>query len=563
MPFTPLRSDDPALVGPYRLTGQLGAGGMGIVYLARTRSGTPVALKLIRPEYAADPTFRARFAREVAVGRRVEGVCIARFLDADTEAERPYLVTEYVDGPGLGEVVTARGPFGGAQLQALAAGLAEGLASLHAAGVVHRDLKPSNVLLARDAPKIIDFGIAHAGDATSMTRTGHVVGSAGWMSPEQAAGDRVTPASDVFAWASTMAFAATGRPPFGEGQPAAVIYRVVHHEPDLDGVPSALLPALRAAFAKEPGDRPGPDQLLAMVTGADGDVTRMLDVAWAPVAPVAAASAAAARAALDRPLTEPDPGTDGADPSADRSRVPMIVLAAVLALALGGLVAWALLRDTGGNDEPAATTAPAASTSTTEPPTTTTSTTTTTTAPPTTTTTAPPPDAADAWADVEAGLASGSSSTGVFAGPDGEVAVTATGTAVRIWSWSGERWEEASTTTVAAPVTSLERVRLTGVPSDDVLVRLEGDLGSLLSLPDRAGRLVPFDRLDGPQVREVGGPSVDGGRVTGRLEGVDGELTWRYDPSTEAFSIELVDGEPPTSGPGNGNGPGNGPGNGD
>ncbi len=567
--FTPLRPDDPPQVGVYRLTGQLGSGGMGIVYLARTRAGTPVALKLIRPEYATDPTFRARFGREVEVGRRVQGVCIARFLDADPDAERPYLVTEYVDGPGLDEVVAARGPFRGPQLQALAAGLAEGLVSLHGAGVVHRDLKPSNVLLARDAPKIIDFGIAYAADAVSMTRTGHVVGSAGWMSPEQALGKRVTGAGDVFAWASTMSFAATGRSPFGEGQPTAVIYRVVHHEPDLDGVPGALLSALHAAFAKDPAARPAPSELLATVTGdagvdPSGEITRVLDVAWLPVAPVAVASAAAARAALAQPL--PMPTFDQPPPrlaAGNGSRPALVAAAVVLALLLGVGAAWGLSRGVGSADDAAPSTTgvtsiPESSTSSS----TSTSTSSTSTSTSTTTTTVPP-DADTAWADVEGGLPDGTASAAPFDGPDGQVALTAAGTEVTVWSWDGEEWSEVSALGLLSPIDgpgALNITRLTGLPSDDVLVRLEDDRASVISLPDIAGRIVEFAvPYSDTTVFEVNGASDDDGRIIGGLDDVDTQVTWRYDPGIETFDVELVDGEPLDDGSGNsGNGQGNG-----
>lgn len=567
MAFTPLRPDDPQQVGAYRLTGQLGAGGMGIVYLARSRAGTPVALKLIRPEFAADPTFRARFSREVETGQRVQGVCIARFLDADPDADRPYLVTEYVDGPGLGEVVAARGPFVGSQLQALAAGLAEGLVSLHRAGVVHRDLKPANVLLARDAPKIIDFGIAHAGDATSMTRTGHVVGSAGWMAPEQAAGERVTSAADVFAWASTMTFAATGRPPFGEGAPAAVIYRVVHTEPDLTGVPEALLPALHAAFAKDPSARPEPARLLAMITGepgADpsGEITRVLDVDWAPVAPVAVASAAAARAALDQPLS---PAPDGATTTSTNSgmRRASVAVAAILAVLLGAGVLWGLTRDdnpsssaattlpnTTGAPIPTSTTAVPVTTSaptTTKAPTTTeapitTEAPTTTDTPTITTTTAAPSDPAAAWDDVEAGLAEGAASTGVIDGADPPMAVTAVGADVTVWTWNGAAWNETGFLFLDGPVSdsnALSTAKLTGASTDDVLAALDGSRGAVIALPDSGGQIVEFDVPDEDRsVASINDPRIGGKRVTGGLDSVEGDITWRYDADAGRFAVD-------------------------
>src|ERR1700691_6268891 len=199
----PLLPGDPARVGRYRLTGRLGAGGMGVVYLGTAKGGNPVAVKVLRPELAEDPEFRIRFSREVATLTRVEGMCTVRVIEADTDGPRPFLVTEYVDGPSLSDYVDASGPLGPEMLYGLATGLAEALAVIHAAGIIHRDLKPSNVILTPDGPKVIDFGIAQTLDATSVTRTGMMVGSAGFMAPEQVTG-RAGQAADVFAWAVTL-----------------------------------------------------------------------------------------------------------------------------------------------------------------------------------------------------------------------------------------------------------------------------------------------------------------------------------------------------------------------
>jgi serine/threonine protein kinase len=271
-----LQPGDPESIGPYRLHARIGAGGMGVVYLASDATGREVALKLIREEFAADPGFRSRFAREVQAGERVGGRYTAHYLGADLESSRPYLVSEYVPGGNLVDYVAVHGPLEGDHLIGLAAGLSEGLVAMGAAGVVHRDLKPSNVLMGEHGPKLVDFGISTAADGTSLTQTGAIVGSPSWMAPEQAQGRAITAAVDVFSWGATVAFAATGRQPFGEGRPEAVMYRVVHEEPDLAGIDSRLAPLVRAALAKEPERRPSPDSLLVDVvkSATPGAVTQ-------------------------------------------------------------------------------------------------------------------------------------------------------------------------------------------------------------------------------------------------------------------------------------------------
>jgi eukaryotic-like serine/threonine-protein kinase len=261
-----LQPGDPQAIGPYRLVGQLGQGGMGRVYLGVSPGGRPVAVKAIRAELAADPQFRTRFGREVAAARRVSGVFTAQVVDADVDGPVAWMATAYVPGPSLAEAVDSHGPLPVASLLALAAGLAESLNAIHAAGVVHRDLKPSNVLLAEDGPRVIDFGISRAAaDVTALTQTGLVVGSPGFMSPEQVMGNRVGPPSDIFNLGAVLAFAATGEGPFGTGTTAALLYRVAHGTPNLDRVPPAVRPLIGRCLAKDPGQRPTAGGLLAEV----------------------------------------------------------------------------------------------------------------------------------------------------------------------------------------------------------------------------------------------------------------------------------------------------------
>ena len=258
-----LRAGDPQSMGPYRLLGRLGAGGMGQVFLGRSAGGRLVAVKVIRPELAGEPGFRARFAREVAAARTVCGLFTAPVADADVQGPVPWLATAYVAGPSLADAVDAQGPLPVASVLTLAAGLAEGLEAIHAAGLVHRDLKPSNVLLAEDGPRVIDFGISRAAEASVLTQTGTVMGSPGFMSPEQAQGREVGAPSDVFSLGAVLTFAATGQGPFGTGATPALIYRVVHQQPDTAGLPRPIRPLVERCLAKDPGQRPATTDLLA------------------------------------------------------------------------------------------------------------------------------------------------------------------------------------------------------------------------------------------------------------------------------------------------------------
>jgi serine/threonine protein kinase len=263
-----LEPADPRLIGPYQLLGRLGAGGMGRVFLGVSAAGRPVAVKVVHAELAADPEFRARFSTEVAAARKVSGLFTALVVDADVDAPVPWLATAYVAGPSLSEAVRNSGPLTAWSLLALAAGLAKSLTAIHAAGVVHGDLKPSNVLLAPDGPRVIDFGISQAAEAAPLARAGLVVGTPSFMAPEQAAGEDVGPRSDVFSLGAVLAFAATGRKPFGAGSPAEVLERVVRVAADLEDAPAEVRPLIARCLAKDPLRRPTAAELLAGVTAA-------------------------------------------------------------------------------------------------------------------------------------------------------------------------------------------------------------------------------------------------------------------------------------------------------
>ncbi|MFI0356739.1 protein kinase [Actinomadura sp. 9N407] len=262
----PSYHEPPARIGPYTIEKRLGEGGMGTVYLGADSSGRKVAIKVIRSEHAADPMYRARFESEVAAAQRVRPFCTAPVLDADPGADPPYLVTEFVAGSSLQDAA----PLRGADLEALAVGMASALTAIHDAGVVHRDLKPANVLLSPYGPRVIDFGIARGVETTRLTVTGGLVGTPSFMSPEQLNGKDVTPASDVFAWGATLAFAASGTPCFGGDTLPAIIHRIMSGEPDLRGLDGTLLTVVRAALAKNATDRPTAQQLLERLISSAG-----------------------------------------------------------------------------------------------------------------------------------------------------------------------------------------------------------------------------------------------------------------------------------------------------
>ncbi|MFD9516599.1 protein kinase [Streptomyces sp. NPDC059979] len=262
---TALSADDPHEIGGYRLHARLGSGGMGVVYLAYTPGGRPVALKAVRREFAADPEFRARFAQEVASARRIHGLFTAQVVDSGVDHHTPWLATTYVPGPSLHEVVRRHGPLPVRTVLLLVAGIAEALQAIHRVGVVHRDLKPANVLVAGDGPRVIDFGIARAADAAALTGTGLRIGTAAFMAPEQALGLQVTPATDVFALGTLAAYVAGGATPFGSGPESTALYRIVHERPDLTHVPRDLHGLVSWCLAKRPEDRPATAELIASV----------------------------------------------------------------------------------------------------------------------------------------------------------------------------------------------------------------------------------------------------------------------------------------------------------
>lgn len=277
----PLAAGDPWQVGAYRLRARLGSGGMGQVFLGYSPAGRAVAVKVIHPELAKDPMFRTRFRREVAAAKAVSGAYTAPVTAAGPDDDPPWLATAFVPGPSLAGVIAAAGPLPEPSVWKLTAGLVEALQAVHAAGLVHRDLKPANVLLATDGPRVIDFGISAAFEGTRMTSTGLIIGTPSFMSPEQAEGARVGPESDVFSLGCVIVFAATGAGPFGDGQLASVLYRVVHTQPALDGVPRGLREVAAACLAKVPADRPTLAWLVgAVAAGLEPDASTGLTSFW-------------------------------------------------------------------------------------------------------------------------------------------------------------------------------------------------------------------------------------------------------------------------------------------
>ncbi|MFE1960654.1 serine/threonine-protein kinase [Streptomyces sp. NPDC059479] len=295
----PLEAGEPPTIGPYRLLGRLGSGGMGRVYLARSAGGRTVAVKVVHPHFATDEEFRARFRREVEAARRVgtgpDGPrWSAPVLDADPEAAVPWVATAYVAGPSLTQAVAGHGRLPEESVRALGAGLAEALTAVHALGLVHRDVKPSNVLLSLDGPRLIDFGIARATDGTaSLTSTGVSVGSPGYMSPEQILGKGITGAADVFSLGAVLVYASTGESPFPGDSSAALLYKVVHEEPELGALRGDLRDLAARCLAKEPSARPAPDEVARAL--APGGAAGLVAAGWLPGPLVEEVSRAAVR----------------------------------------------------------------------------------------------------------------------------------------------------------------------------------------------------------------------------------------------------------------------------
>ncbi|MFJ6690171.1 PQQ-binding-like beta-propeller repeat protein [Streptomyces sp. NPDC091294] len=359
MASVPLTAADPVRVGRYRLLARLGQGGMGRVYLARSPGGRAVAVKVVREALLRDEGFRRRFVREVAAARRVTGFFTAAVVDADPEGDPAWLATEYVPGLSLQEAVARHGAWPEAAVRGLGAALAEALAAVHAADLVHRDLKPSNVLLAPDGPRVIDFGISAAAGDTALTQTGTVIGTPGFIPPEQLRHEGSGPAGDVFALGAVLAYAAAGVGPFGGGASHAVNYRVVHEDPDLRALAPALADVVARCLAKDPAQRPTVARLLDELgepetPAPDGDVTT---AGWLP-GPVADSAARLRAGTPTEPLPRPGDATTQtapapAPPGTRRRRLrTVLATATALAVTAAGAVLWRVAADDDGPTRP-------------------------------------------------------------------------------------------------------------------------------------------------------------------------------------------------------------------
>ncbi|MEV7526708.1 serine/threonine-protein kinase [Streptomyces sp. NPDC091371] len=360
----PARPGDPARIGPYRIIGRLGSGGMGTVHAGLDPAGARVAVKIIHPSQAEDPEFRARFRREVQLSARVQGPCLIPLLTADPEAASPWLATEYAPGPTLNQHLADRGPLTGGMLYAFATGTAQALAAIHQAGVVHRDVKPQNVILTPAGPRVLDFGIAHAADGTSVTRTGVMTGTPGWISPEHYRTGTAGPEGDMFAWGALIAYAVSGRLPFGTGAPDVVAFRVMSGEADLNGIPHGLREIVARALSKEPDERPtaseAADQCAVLLSA---QATQVIASGNMPTLVGDLIAGEWDMPTLDDPTWHPP---------AARSRKHTLVTAAVAAAVVTALTGAIAVLDSGGDSNSqlgtAQTPAPTLTTASTQPP---------------------------------------------------------------------------------------------------------------------------------------------------------------------------------------------------
>ncbi|MEV6957443.1 bifunctional serine/threonine-protein kinase/ABC transporter substrate-binding protein [Streptomyces sp. NPDC051183] len=346
----PLIPADPAAIGGHRLLGRLGSGGMGTVYLGRSPAGTLVAVKVIRADHAADPAFRARFRREAEAAERLSGRWVVPVVAADPEAREPWLATPFIPGPSLSEAVEGYGPLPARTVRVLGARLAEALAQVHATGLVHRDVKPGNILLAPDGPRLIDFGIARAAGATTLTAVDAVVGTPGYLPPEQAraGGPPPGPAGDVFSLGCVLAYAAIGRGPFGGGHAAGVVFRTVHDEPELDGLAPELLEVVTACLAKDPDARPTPERLRALLCD-EPYAAEVRD--WLPP-PLPRLIAERSTRALELPAPEPTRIDAPAQAAGRFSRRRLLAAGGALAVGGGLTIAWFNRPPSGGGTPP-------------------------------------------------------------------------------------------------------------------------------------------------------------------------------------------------------------------
>ncbi|MCA2222436.1 serine/threonine-protein kinase [Nonomuraea aurantiaca] len=362
---TPLTPDDPASLGAYRLAGRLGKGGQGVVYLAHSRDGEAVAIKLLS---TGDEETRARLARELDALESIASFCTARVLDASIDGPRPYVVSEFVEGLSLADRARERGPLRGGELERLVVGTATALAAIHAAGIVHRDFKPANVLLGPDGPRVVDFGIARAEGAATLTSG--LIGTPAYLSPEQIAGSPASPASDVFAWAATMVFAATGRSPFGADTVPAVLHRVLHADPDLSELPPRLRGLMASCLAKDPAHRPTARDLMVS----------LVNPMSTPPAPSPGSPAGQATGRPGVAPGSPDTGagertgpraaaltTDVSRRNRSRGLLAGAVTAVLALVAAGGVLLWINRAPTGTTTQTSSSPAPSRSTTAREP----------------------------------------------------------------------------------------------------------------------------------------------------------------------------------------------------